>query len=313
MSASVSTPQLRQGTNGFQPSAVSQAPARPVKIKWGILSGIALIHLGALLAPFQFTWGAFWCFVVLQAMTAMGITLCYHRLLTHRSFQIPKWLEYFFTWWGTVALQGGPIKWVATHWVHHKYSDRPGDPHSPVLRGFWWAHMLWLFVYDPILDRGTNYYQFAQGLQSDRVHVWIEKTQLLNFLLLAGLLYICGGLPFIVWGIFVRTVFVWHCTWLVNSAAHLWGYQTYDTGDYSRNNWWVALLTYGEGWHNNHHAYMYSARHGLKWWEIDLTYGAICVLGWIGLAKKIRLPDGKPSKLPPPTPTPAHLLVSAGV
>jgi len=270
----------------------------PQRIKWEILGGIAIVHAGALFAPFTFTWSAFWVFFVLQFLTGLlGITLCYHRLLAHRSFQVPKWLEYTLTVCGALALQGGPIKWVATHRVHHAFSDRPQDPHSPN-RGFWWAHMLWLFAYDEILDHPTKSRRYAPELARDPVHRFIEKTSTLHTVLLGILLLAAGGLPWLVWGLFFRTAFVYHATWLVNSAAHLWGYQSYDTNEGSRNNWWVALMSYGEGWHNNHHAYLHSAAHGLRWWELDVTYFAIRVLGWMKLATRIRLPQGKPARLP---------------
>jgi len=270
-----------------------------VRIKWEIMIGIAAVHVGALLAPFTFTWQGFWAFFWLQWITGLlGITLCYHRLLAHRSFQVPKWLEYGLTLCGALALQGGPLKWVATHRVHHAFSDRPQDPHSP-RRGFWWAHVGWLFAWDETLDRPDNYTRFVPDLTRDPVHQFIEKTELLYTILLGGALYAWGGLSCLVWGVFARLVFVYHTTWLVNSAAHLWGYQSYRTNEGSRNNWWVALLSYGEGWHNNHHAYLHSAAHGLRWWEVDPTYLTIRLLGWLKLARRIRLPRGNPAQLPP--------------
>ena len=269
-----------------------------VKTKWDILIGIAVIHAGVLLAPFTFTWSAFWVFFWLQGITGLlGVTLCYHRLLAHRSFEVPKWLEYLLTLCGSLALQGGPIKWVATHRVHHAFSDRPQDPHSPT-RGFWWAHMLWLFAYDEILDHPTKSWRYAPELARDPVHQFLNKTHVFHTFILGALLYAWGGLPFLVWGIFVRTAFVYHCTWLVNSAAHLWGYKSFDTNEGSTNNWWVALLSYGEGWHNNHHAYLHSAAHGLRWWEFDVTYLHIRILALLKLASRIRLPRGNPAKLP---------------
>ena len=268
------------------------------RTKWDILAGIVFIHAGALLAPFTFTWSGFWVFFVLQFVTGLlGITLCFHRLLAHRSFQVPKWLEYTLTVFGSLALQGGPIKWVATHRVHHAFSDRPQDPHSPT-RGFWWAHVLWLFAYDEILDHPSKFQRYAPELARDKVHQFLEKTYGAQSVLLGILLYAAGGLPWLVWGLFFRTTFVYHVTWLVNSAAHLWGYQSYDTNEGSRNNWWVALLSYGEGWHNNHHAYLHSAAHGLRWWEFDITYLTIRMLGWLKLARRIRMPQGSPAKLP---------------
>ena len=268
------------------------------KIKWEIAAGIAVIHAGALLGFFTFTWGAFWAFFWLQWITGLlGITLCFHRLLAHRSFQVPKWLEYVLTLFGTLAIQGGPIKWVATHRVHHAFSDRPQDPHSPT-RGFWWAHVLWLFAYDEVLDHPTKFWRYAPELARDPVHRFLEKAQVPLTVLLGIALYTFGGLPILVWGIFVRAVFVYHCTWLVNSAAHLWGYKTFETNEGSTNNWWVALLSYGEGWHNNHHAYLHSAAHGLRWWELDTTYMTIRALSWLKLATRVRLPQGNPAKLP---------------
>ncbi|MBI3088567.1 MAG: fatty acid desaturase [Candidatus Omnitrophica bacterium] len=280
-------------TEPIEPSAITPR----LKLKWDILLGIAAIHAGLVFAPFTFNWSAFRVFIVLQAVTALGITLCFHRLLTHRSFQVPKWLEYALTLCGTLALQGGVIKWVATHRVHHAFSDRPQDPHSPK-RGFWWAHVFWLFAYDDVLDHETKCWAYAPDLARDKVHMFLHRTHVLWTVILGLLLFAWGGWPFVVWGIFVRTAFVYHGTWLVNSAAHIWGYQSYDTNEGSRNNWWVALVSYGEGWHNNHHAYPSSAAHGLRWWEVDVTYAVIRLLWLAGLATEIRLPRGNPAKLP---------------
>ena len=268
-----------------------------MRIKWDIVAGIAIVHLGALMAFFTFTWPAFWLFVAMQFVTGLGITVCYHRLLTHRSYQVPKWLEYILTVCGLLALQGGPLKWVSTHRVHHAFSDRPQDPHSPT-RGFWWAHMLWLFGWDDLLDLPEKYTRFVPDLSRDPVHRFLEKTHVAWTFALGALFLAWGGLPFLAWGVFLRLVIVYHGTWLVNSAAHLWGYQTYDTNEGSRNNWWVALVSYGEGWHNNHHAYLHSAAHGLRWWEFDITYLCIRLMGWMKLATRIRLPQGNPAKLP---------------
>ena len=282
-------------------SSITLETPQGLRTKWEIAAGIGVIHLGALLAPFTFTWSAFWVFVAFQLVTGLGVTLCYHRLLTHRSFQVPKWLEYALTVCGSLALQGGPIKWVATHRVHHAFSDRPQDPHSPN-KGFWWAHMLWLFAYDDVLDHPTKFHRYAPELARDPVQRFFEKTHVLHTILLGTLMLALGGLPWLIWGVFLRLVFVYHGTWLVNSAAHLWGYQSYNTNEGSRNNWWVALLSYGEGWHNNHHAYLHSAAHGLRWWEIDITYLTIRLLARLGLVRRIRMPQGNPAKLPAPQP-----------
>ena len=285
-------------------SGLSQVDfVKPVtKIKWGILGGILFIHAGALLAPFTFTWSAFWVFIVLQFVTGLfGITLCFHRLLAHRSFQVPKWLEYVLTVCGCLALQGGPTKWVSTHRVHHAYSDRPSDPHSPN-RGFWWAHVLWLFPYDDLVDNPDKYLRFAPDLAGDPVQRFLERATPYLSVVLGIVLFALGGLPWLIWGLFLRTTFVYHTTWLVNSASHIWGYQTYDTNEGSTNNWWVAALAYGEGWHNNHHAFLHSAAHGLRWWEFDLTYMVIRTLAWLKLITRVRLPQGNPARLPTPEP-----------
>jgi stearoyl-CoA desaturase (delta-9 desaturase) len=271
-------------------------PNPGLKLKWPTLLMVAALHVGVVFAPFTFSWPAFWVFFALQGITAMGITLGYHRLLTHRSFQTPKWFEYAITLCGSLAFQNGPLKWVATHRVHHAFADRPQDPHSPN-RGFWWAHMLWLFAYDEVLDDPVKYRRYVPELLRDPVHRYISRTDVLQQFLLAGLLFAAGGWPFVVWGTFVRIVFVYHGTWLVNSAAHVWGYRWYETGEGSRNNWWVALITYGEGWHNNHHAYPSSAAHGLRWWELDATYLMIRLLAAVKIARKIHLPRGNPAKL----------------
>ncbi len=292
------------------PTATALPSAGPVRLKWDIITGITTIHLGALFGPWTFTWDAFWVFFWLQIATGLlGVTLCYHRLLTHRSFHVPKWLEYVLTLCGGLALQGGPLKWVSTHRVHHAFSDRPSDPHSPT-RGFWWAHMGWLFVWDDQIDDPKQYTQFVRDLVADPVYRFMERYNTWFTVLLGVLLYAWGGWSFLVWGLFVRTAFVYHATWLVNSAAHLWGYQSYDTNEGSRNNWWVALLSYGEGWHNNHHAYLHSAAHGLRWWEVDITYVVIRLLAALRVATRVRLPRGNPARLPSaPVATPPSIAV----
>jgi len=262
-----------------------------LKIKWDSVIAFSIIHLIAVAAIFTFTWKAFWAFVVLQWLTGgLGICLCYHRLLTHRSFRLWKPLEYFLALCGCLAYQNGPIKWVAVHRIHHANSDRPNDPHSPT-RGFWWAHMGWLFAFDETLDTYEKYRQFAPDLANDKVYKFMNDTHGIYQVILAVGLYFWGGWPAVIWGVFLRTVFMWHCTWLVNSAAHTWGYKTWATDDQSTNNWSVALVTYGEGWHNNHHAFPRSAAHGLQWWELDSTYMTIRTLAALGLASEIQLPS----------------------
>jgi stearoyl-CoA desaturase (delta-9 desaturase) len=220
----------------------------------------------------------------------------YHRLLTHRSFQTPKLVEYILTVLGTLANQGGPLRWVAVHRIHHQHSDTEGDPHSP-RDGVWWAHLLWWMPYVPALDDPGRYERYVVDLVKDPVCCFLQRYHFLGSLVLAGLLLtlgeICGGvgLSWLVWGMFVRTTLLYHATWLVNSAAHQWGYRSYATRDGSTNLWWVALLTLGEGWHNNHHAFPRSARHGLRWWELDLTYCLIRLLSLVNMATQVHGPS----------------------
>jgi stearoyl-CoA desaturase (delta-9 desaturase) len=259
---------------------------------------IVAIHLGVLLAPFTFTWtGLITCVVMIFLTGALGITACYHRLLTHRSYKTPKAVEYVLTAFGCLALQGGPITWVATHRLHHKESDEDPDPHTPLVN-FFWSHIGWLVYTDPQLDRYEKLKRFAKDLDRDRVIRFFQKTFVPLYFAVAAALFVVGylinglelGLSLLVWGTFVRTVYVWHATWLVNSATHLWGYRNYLTKDNSRNTWWVALLTFGEGWHNNHHADQRAARHGHRWFEIDITYWTIKAMEWVGLARDVVRP-----------------------
>jgi stearoyl-CoA desaturase (delta-9 desaturase) len=269
-------------------------PPRSNYIAWGPLAVIGAVHIAALLAfvPAFFTWEALLVCVVLHWVTGgLGICLTYHRLLTHRSFATrPKALEYFLTMLGCCAIEGGPIGWVADHRRHHAHSDEEDDVHSPD-RGFGWAHMFWWMTPDITSRHSSDYFKrWAPDLVKDPMHRFLNSTHILYPVLLGAVLYMIGGMPWLVWGCFVRTVLVLHTTWLVNSATHMWGYRSHQTRDRSTNLWWVALLTYGEGWHNNHHAFATSARHGLSWWEIDATYLTIRAMEAVGLAYNVKIP-----------------------
>jgi len=255
------------------------------------------MHAGCLLAPFFFTWSGLGLAVGLWWLCGgLGICLCFHRLLTHRSFRTPKIVEYILTILGTMNWQGSPICWVGTHRIHHKHSDSDEDPHSP-RHGFNWAHMLWCLTRVRPGQRSPRL--AALDLQRDRIMAWIDRLHFLPQFVLAGALFAIGhfafdaGLSWLFWGVCVRTVWVYHVTWFVNSASHTWGYQTFDTGDDSKNTWWVALLGFGEGWHNNHHAVQRSAAHGMRWWEIDTTYWVIKAMSWVGLARDVVGKDGR--------------------
>lgn len=255
---------------------------------------MVLVHIGVLFAflPSNFSWTAVAIALFLHWFTGcLGITLGWHRLIAHRSFKTPKWLEYFFVFCGSLACQHGPIEWIGLHRHHHTHSDQPSDHHNS-RRGFWWSHMGWIFHEVPAEE---DVPRLTQDIANDPVYLFFEYFFFPLQIALAALLYWLGGWPFVVWGIFVRLVAVYHCTWFVNSATHKFGYRTYDAGDDSTNCWWVALVTYGEGWHNNHHAFQYSARHGLQWWEIDVTWMIINTLQKLRLATGVKLPKVKPS------------------
>jgi len=260
------------------------------KINWYTTFIMVVFHVLAVVALFHFTWKAFLLAAVLWWISgSLGIGMGYHRLLTHRGYKTPKWVEYFLTVCGTLALEGGPIFWVATHRIHHQLTDKPGDPHSP-RDGKWWSHMGWILMGESLHKSTDDLARYVPELRKDRFIVWLSKWHWLTETILGlGIAYF-GGWNYVLWGIFLRTVVGLHATWLVNSATHLWGSQRYATGDDSTNNFVIAMLTFGEGWHNNHHAHPSSARHGLKWWEFDLNWYGIQFLRSLGLAKDIKLP-----------------------
>jgi sn-1 stearoyl-lipid 9-desaturase len=271
------------------------SPTNSGYFAWGPFMWVAGLHVGALfaLSPAFFTWAAVLvCLFLMWFTGGIGICLTYHRLLTHRSFAIrPHWLEYVLTALGCCASQGGAIGWVADHRKHHALADLEEDVHSP-RRGLAWAYTVWWMTPEVTASRHTTPYcqKWAPDLVRDPVHRVLERIQIVFPLSMFAGLFAIGGLPWLIWGGFVRSVLVLHTTWLVNSATHVWGYRTYPTRDDSTNLWWVALVTFGEGWHNNHHAFPTSARQGLLWWELDLTYAAIRLLSALGLAYDVKLP-----------------------
>jgi stearoyl-CoA desaturase (delta-9 desaturase) len=257
----------------------------------GVTAFIVAFHILAVAGFWYFTWQALIAGIVMWWVAgSLGIGIAYHRLLTHRGFRVPKPLEYFLTLCGSLALEGGPIAWVATHRVHHVYTDRDGDPHSPK-DGVWWSHIGWIINGQALHSNTAVTARHAADLAKDRFHVLLTRFHFVPQILVGFGLYYLGGWPFVFWGVFVRVVFSWHATWLVNSAAHIWGSKRFATRDDSRNNWWVALLAFGEGWHNNHHAHPSSARHGLAWYEVDVNWYGIRLLEMLGLVKAIRVAE----------------------
>jgi stearoyl-CoA desaturase (delta-9 desaturase) len=260
---------------------------RDDQINWITASFMFAFHVGAVAALFFFSWKAVLAAAILWWISgSLGIGVGYHRLLTHRGYKTPKWLEYFLTICGTVALEGGPIFWVATHRIHHQFSDKEGDPHSPI-DGKWWAHMGWILMGKSLHQDTKTLSRYVPDLAKSNFHLWITKYNYLPPVAVLVLLYAIGGLPFLLVAGFLRTVVGLHSTWLVNSATHSWGSRRFATRDLSTNSWWVAILTFGEGWHNNHHAHPVSARHGLKWYEVDLNWYEIWALKKLGLVRHV--------------------------
>jgi stearoyl-CoA desaturase (delta-9 desaturase) len=206
----------------------------------------------------------------------------YHRLHTHRGFKTPRLFEYFLAVCGTLTLEGGPIFWVAIHRQHHQHSDQPLDPHSPRVSPFW-SHLGWILFGEAHHNDTALMSRYAPDLAKDRFYRWLTTYHWVPLTVLGFGLLAVGGWPLVNWALFLRVVVGLHATWLVNSATHLWGRRRFSTRDDSKNSWWVALLTFGEGWHNNHHAHPVSARHGLAWYEFDPTWLELKVLRAIGL------------------------------
>lgn len=270
----------------------------------------AVFHVFALLAtvPWFFSWiGVLVMLITTKVSGTFGIVIGYHRLLSHRSFAVPRWLEHILVTCAMCSLQETPARWVAWHRAHHRHSDKDADPHTP-RAGIAWAHVLWL-----VRGAGTRGEpwptpeSYARDILRDPFYAWIERTPLAPpMFFLAHAVIIAGAaagvflalygptaealrltLSVVVWGLVVRTVVVWHLTWSVNSLTHVFGYRNFHTPDDSRNNWLVAMLTGGEGWHNNHHADPTSATVRVRWWEYDSTYAFISLLARLGLATDV--------------------------
>ncbi len=308
-------PAREQGEPGSRGRKIGDLP-RPAttvgqRILWLYAFPIGLFHLLACLAfvPWLFDWRAVIVTIAGVFFFGQGINLCYHRLLTHRSLKLPKWLERAFVVVAICCMQDTPGKWVTTHRIHHKYSDQPQDPHSPLVTAFW-GHCGWLFRHNTATQTIAAYHRYARDILEDPFYLRLEKKVLLGpaiYSAHAALFFAAGlaigwaetgdvsaglqfGLSLLIWGIFLRTVIVWHITWSVNSLTHMFGYRNYETNDDSRNNWLVGLIGVGEGWHNNHHHDQASATTQHKWWEIDMTYYLIKLLEWVGLATEVVAP-----------------------
>jgi len=278
---------------------------------FGMLLAIVIPFLGLVAIPFfLWGWGFSWpdlsLLLGMYVLTALGITIGFHRLFTHHSFETYSWVKFLLAVFGSMAVQGSLLKWVARHRQHHQHSDRPEDLHSPhhhgrgflgLLRGFWHAHLGWMFQPDP-----PNLSHYVKDLRQSTLlraisalfPLWVAVGLLIPAVL-GGLLTgtWLGVLFGLVWGGLARIFLVHHVTWSVNSVCHLWGRRPYRSTDHSRNNFLFGVMALGEGWHNNHHAFPTSARHGLRWWQIDLSYYVIRALALLDLAWKVKLPSAE--------------------
>jgi fatty-acid desaturase len=281
------------------------------RIVWRYAVPIATMHVLALVVflPWLFSWtGVVLLVLGIYFYGGVGINIAYHRLLTHGSFKCPLWLERCFVTVALCCMEDAPASWVATHRAHHNDTDAQADPHSPLV-SFLWSHMGWLMLENRDVRCISAYERFARDVLRDPFYLKLERTLLPIWIYLAhALLYFLAGLAagwamslgwagsvqfgasLLAWGVVLRTVFVWHISWSVNSLTHLYGYQSYETGENSRNNWFVALLSSGEGWHNNHHEDPASASNSHRWWEFDAIYLLICGMEKVGLVSNVIRP-----------------------
>lgn len=287
---------------------LSPAIRASLPVRLGTLAAILVPFLGVIAAPF-FVWG--WGFgwvdlgllLGMYLLTGLGITLGFHRLFVHRSFETYTWVKFIWAVLGSMAVQGSLMYWVALHRRHHQYSDRPEDPHTPhhhgtgvlgLLRGFWHSHLGWFFSGDPPqLARYVKDLQSSTALWTASVlfPLWVTLGLVVPAVL-GGVITLtwAGVWTGLIWGGLVRLFLVHHVTWSVNSACHLWGWQPYVGDDESRDNFVFGILAMGEGWHHTHHTFPTSARHGLRWWQFDLSYWVIRAQALVGLAWDIKLP-----------------------
>jgi sn-1 stearoyl-lipid 9-desaturase len=261
--------------------------AKSSKIQWTTVTAVTIFHVLAIVALFTFSWSNLIAALITWWIAgSWGIGIGYHRLLTHRGFKAPKFVEYFFTFCGTLGLQSGAINWVATHRMHHAFTETDKDPHSPT-NGTYWSHMGWIFRGTAQNQPESAQLRYAPDLMKDKVHIFMSKYYWVTPIVAGVILFAIGGISMVLWGSILRQVIGWHSTWLVNSATHLWGTRRFETRDDSRNNALVAALTFGEGWHNNHHANPRSAKHGLTWFEFDVNWVQIKFLEKLGLVKDV--------------------------
>jgi stearoyl-CoA desaturase (delta-9 desaturase) len=244
------------------------------------------VHAGVLAAPFFFTWRLLACALATYVVQMLVITGGYHRYFSHRAYKTSRVFQLVLAWIGASTIQNGPLWWASWHRHHHKHADEIGDAHSPVRRGFWYAHVGW--VMDPAHDHADL--RNVRDLSRYPELRFIDRFSWVPVVTFATTTFLLGGLGALVWVFAVATTASFHATLFVNSLAHgpTRHARRYDTADSSRNNFWLALLTFGEGWHNNHHRFMCVARQGFRWWEIDMTYYVLRVLSAFGVIHSMR-------------------------
>jgi stearoyl-CoA desaturase (Delta-9 desaturase) len=263
------------------------SPREAGRVSRVMMISFLLVHvaaLGVFLIPFKLWYVGL--AVGLYYLRMFGVTAGYHRYFAHRTYKTSRVFQFLLAWLAVSSAQKGVLWWAAHHREHHRYSDQPEDIHSPVQRGFWWAHVGWIFAPQNV---ETNLARVADLARFPELR-WLERWQLVPPITLAAGLLLWGGLPALLWGFFVSTTLLWHGTYTINSLAHLFGSRRYATPDDSRNNWFLALLTLGEGWHNNHHYYRPAANQGFFWWEFDPTFYVLKMLSWVRLIWDVRTP-----------------------
>ncbi len=301
--------------SGRPPRVDIPETAKPPQLQVSYALVIGLVHVAALMvaippmAGYLFSWSGLVLAIAGHFFYGMiGINVCYHRLLTHRGFKCPLWLEHSLAVLGICNLQDSPARWVAIHRMHHQHSDHQPDPHTPKA-GFWWSHVGWVLYRNRDHDTTSHFERYVRDLLRDPFYLKLEARwrwfgifathALLYYLIgsavgyfmtgtLAGAVQL--GLSWFFWGVMVRVVIVLHGTWAVNSLTHVIGYRNYETRDDSRNHWLIAMLTHGEGWHNNHHASPRAAMHGHRWWEYDMAWSVIRMMEIVGLATDVVRP-----------------------
>lgn len=252
---------------------------------WAIV-GMALVHVVALVGLWltPVTWPLLTVCAVSYALRMFGITAGFHRYFAHRAYRTSRPFQLLLAFLGGASMQRGALWWAAHHRDHHRFSDLPGDLHSPLREGFWWSHVGWIVHSSSDATQFHNIKDFRHSAEL----LWLNRWHLVPPLLWALLLFGVGGLPWLVWGFFVSTVVLWHGTFMVNSLAHVWGTRRFATTDTSRNNAVIAFFTLGEGWHNNHHHFQSSARQGFVWWEFDVSFYFLTALSWVGVVWKLK-------------------------